>query len=201
MDVNEAQLRFMRSRLAIMLPLVVLVAGLAGCSTGSDTSTAARQEQVRQAGASVMPFDLDKTQHSFVKTDDGGVQTVLAIDSADEDQVRLVREHLSEIRGEFAAGQYDDPMAIHGMNMPGVQALAAGADRIQITYGDVDGGGELTYRTTDASLVNALHDWFDAQVADHGSDAVTTPLDHAMTEDMSRQHHPGEPYPGATDGQ
>lgn len=45
-----------------------------GCGTESD-----RQGQVREAGAAVMPFDLGKTKHSSVKTDDGGVQAAASL--------------------------------------------------------------------------------------------------------------------------
>ena len=41
-----------------------------------------------------------------------------------------------------------------------------------IDYKDVKGGGQLTYKTQDASLVAALHKWFDAQLSDHGKDAM-----------------------------
>jgi hypothetical protein len=171
--------------------------GLAGC--GDDGVTDARQVAVREAGASVMPFDLDKTKHSFVKTDDGGVQTVITLARNDTKQVALVREHLLEIRDEFSAGRFDDPTTIHGSDMPGVYELATGAARLKITYREVDGGAALTYRTSDGSLVTALHDWFDAQVSDHGADAVSQPLGHVMTEEMWRSHYPGQPYPGSAD--
>jgi hypothetical protein len=187
-------------RLALFVaPVLLTGVGLAGC--GDDGVTDSRQVEVREAGASVMPFDLDKTKHSFVKTDDGGVQTVITLDRTDTEQVALVREHLLEIRDEFSAGRFDDPTTIHGADMPGVSDLAAGAARLEITYREVDGGAALTYRTSDGSLVAALHDWFDAQVSDHGADAVSEPLGHVMTEEMWRSHHPGQPYPGSTDDQ
>ena len=155
---------------------------------------------MRDAGATVMPFDLDKTKHYFEKSDTGGVQTVVALVSSDADQVRLVREHLHEIQIEFSAGRFDDPMAIHGADMPGVKALSEGAARLEISYADVDGGGQITYRTDDDTLVTALHDWFDAQLSDHGTDAITGMPDNNMTPEMWHKHHPGEPYPGTTDG-
>jgi hypothetical protein len=167
---------------------------LAAC--GADTSVTERQGEVRDAGAKVMPFDLDKTKHSFVKTETGGVQTVIALDPTDVEQVRLVREHLEEISVEFAAGRFDDPTTIHGDDMPGVQELATGAADLKIIYREVEGGGEITYTTTVGALVGHLHDWFDAQVSDHGSDAVSEPFGHTMTEEMWRAHHPGQPYPG-----
>lgn len=175
---------------------VAVLFGLTGCGAGPD-----RQEQVREAAATVMPFDLDKTKHSFVKTDDGGVQTVVSLDVNDVEQVALVRGHLLEIREAFSAGRFDDPITIHGADMPGVAELAAGADRLEITYRAIDGGAELTYRSTDGPLVAALHDWFDAQISDHGADAVSAPFGHVMSEEMWRNHHPGQPYPGdTTDG-
>ncbi|MFB4263080.1 hypothetical protein [Nonomuraea sp. GTA35] len=33
------------------------------------------------------------------------------------------------------------------------------------------GGAQITYTTSDASLIKALHAWFDAQVSDHGRHA------------------------------
>ncbi|MBU6466929.1 MAG: aspartate carbamoyltransferase, partial [Burkholderiales bacterium] len=50
--------------------------------------------------------------------------------------------------------------------------------QIAIDYQDIKGGGQLTYRTADASLVAALHTWFDAQLADHGKDAMEGHANH-----------------------
>jgi hypothetical protein len=41
-----------------------------------------------------------------------------------------------------------------------------------INYKDIKGGGPLTYKSQDASHVDVLHKWFDAQLSDHGKDAV-----------------------------
>jgi hypothetical protein len=180
----------------VAVPVMLLGVGLSSCGNGD--TTAARQAEVRKAGTAVMPFDLDKTRHSFVKLDGGGVQNVIALDASDVEQVALIRAHLVEVREAFAAGRFDDPATVHGSDMPGIAQLAAGAARLEIVYRDVDNGGEITYRTTDGALVGALHMWFDAQVADHGSDAVSEPSGHVMTEEMWRTHHPGQPYPGST---
>jgi len=50
---------------------------------------------------------------------------------------------------------------------------AAKPGQFSIADQNVDGGGELTDRTADAHLVFALHAWFEAQFADHVSDAMT----------------------------
>lgn len=129
-----------------------------------------RQEAVAEAGQSVMPFDLDATTHVFDKRSDGGVQTVVA-DTDDSVQVRLIRAHLAEEAERFARGDFHDPAMIHGDDMPGLHALAVGHQRISISYTDVERGAEIRYVSTDSALVAAIHQWFDAQLADHGAHA------------------------------
>ena len=134
---------------------------------------AQRQAEVARQGADVMPFDVKATIHIFTKTGDGGVQRVIAKDASDERQVRLTRAHLRVIQSEFLRGDLSGPSRVHGNDMPGLAQLkAAKPDQISVAYQDVVGGGELALRSVDAKLVAALHAWFDAQLSDHGVDAV-----------------------------
>jgi hypothetical protein len=147
-------------------------AGLALANRDGDPAgVAERQAEIAARGAEVMPFDLDRTTHVFTQRPDGGVQVVTADDPDDAEQVRLVREHLSEQAEAFARGDFGDPASIHGDDMPGLAALQASADQVTVTYEDLPSGGQLTYTTGDTALVEALHAWFDAQVSDHGSHA------------------------------
>jgi hypothetical protein len=57
------------------------------------------------------------------------------------------------------------------MDMPGVAELSSGYERVQVTYAPLPAGAELRYTTTDTDLVDAIHAWFDRQVADHGAHA------------------------------
>jgi hypothetical protein len=109
--------------------------------------------------------------HRFTKTGTGGVQTVTAKDPADARQVTLIREHLTEEVARFGKGDFGDPASIHGGEMPGLRELAAGHDRIDVRYAEASAGARITYTTSDASLIKALHAWFDAQVSDHGRHA------------------------------
>jgi hypothetical protein len=134
---------------------------------------AQRHAEVATRGADVMPFSLKATTHIFTKTADGGIQRVVAKSAADTAQVKLVREHLRDIQAQFLKGNFSGPTHIHGAEMPGLTELeATRAGQIAIDYRDVDGGAELSYRTTDARLLLALHRWFDAQLSDHGTDAM-----------------------------
>jgi hypothetical protein len=132
-----------------------------------------RQAEVARLGADVMPFSLEATTHVFTKTNDGGNQRVVAKNVSDTEQVRLVRGHLHDIHGQFLRGDFSGPSHIHGTEMPGLAKLeSAKAGQIAIDYKDVEGGAELTYRTAEPALTAALHAWFDAQLSDHGADAM-----------------------------
>ncbi|MGA2842644.1 MAG: hypothetical protein ABSG18_21235 [Steroidobacteraceae bacterium] len=91
----------------------------------------------------------------------------------------MVREHLRRIQAEFQQGNFAGPSHVHGVEMPGLTELkAAKPGAIAIVYRDVTGGAELIYRTANAELVSALPTWFDAQVSDHGDDALAGHMHH-----------------------
>lgn len=123
-------------------------------------------------GASVMPFDIGRTVHVFTPDPGGGVQSVLSRDG-DPAQVALIRSHLRKEAVAFARGDYADPAAIHGADMPGLKELQAGATRVRVAYEPVPGGARLRFSSRDPALVAALHRWFAAQLSDHGADATT----------------------------
>jgi hypothetical protein len=137
-----------------------LLAGRDGQALGGGGGMTARAAQV-------MPFDLNRTTHTFTKTPGGGVEKVLVKDPADARNQSLIRSHLSEEAMLFRRGDYADPAMIHGMGMPGLKELEAGATQVSVVFADVVGGAQITYSSTDSALASALHAWFDGQVADH----------------------------------
>lgn len=158
----------MRASRAIVIGAIAALAAV-GC--GSNTVSSDRQATVASIGAEVMPFDLTKTTHTFTKTADGGHQEVTANDPNDTQQIGLIRQHLAYEQTSFSSGNYTDPARIHGMDMPGVSELAAGYQHITVSYADLPAGGALDYRSDDPKLVDALHQWFDRQLMDHGDHA------------------------------
>jgi len=143
-----------------------------------------RQAEVRQRGAEVMPFSIHDSLHVFEKTTDGGLQRVEARPGHGE-QVAAIRAHLGEIAAQFTARDFSAPAKIHGQDMPGLAELrAAPADALAVVYRELPDGAELRYSATTASLRDALHRWFDAQLSDHGHDASDHHAHHA-------QHPPG----------
>ncbi len=150
----------------------VLVLALTALYAAAPFEFRSRQEVVADRGEQVMPFDLERTTHIFNPTPDGGVQKVVADDPTEQEQVSLIQEHLKKEAAAFADGDLSDPAAIHGRSMPGLEELEMGTDRITIRYSDLPNGGQITYTTEDSALVAALHDWFQAQLSDHGQHAT-----------------------------
>ena len=144
--------------------MVLLVTALA-CQAKASPE---RRAEVAEKGARVMPFDLTRTTHVFESLPDGGLQAVTAKDPADTLQIRLIREHLRVESERFPKGDFEDPMAIHGHDMPGIAELRSGAGRFEVVYGEVPSGATIRYRSSDRALVEALHRWFEAQRMDHG---------------------------------
>lgn len=160
-------------------------------------NTEKTQEEVRELGQEIMPFSLGETQHYFVKTKNGGVQTVIVFDLEKTDEIQKIREHLQEIATQFREGNYTNPEYIHGENMPGLETLQTNPGKITITYNENPAGGYITYESSDPEIIQAVHGWFDAQVHDHGNDASSSVDDftqhgdfgHNMSEEMMKLHH------------
>ena len=168
-----------------MKPLLCTALWALSLVAAAEAADTERQSEVSRLGAQVMPFSLQATTHVFRKSSDGGTQRVVVKNPLDTAQVELVRQHLHDMQGWFLSGDYSAPTRIHGAQMPGLAALKGAAPgQLAIAYRDVDGGAELNYRSTDTALVSAIHEWFDAQLADHGSDATT--------------EHPHHPHAGMT---
>ena len=124
-------------------------------------------------GGGVMPFDVGKSTHVFEMTDDGGIQQVVAKDPADAQQVLLIQQHLQHEAGRFQNGDFSDPAALHGEDMPGLRELSAGASHLAVTYAPLPNGGEIRFATQDRHLVTAVHRWFGAQLSEHGAEATS----------------------------
>jgi hypothetical protein len=175
MQARDARFANRRSALLAVSVTIVVVAALVVWIAGRSSDDRDRVAEVAARGERVMPFDLERTTHRFQPSAEGGLQTVVADDPDDSDQVDLIRGHLSDEAARFRAGDFGDPATIHGDDMPGLAELTQGAERIEVRYEDAPAGGRILYRTDDPVLVRAIHDWFEAQLTDHGPHAEMTP--------------------------
>ncbi|MDX3569913.1 aspartate carbamoyltransferase [Streptomyces sp. ID05-47C] len=144
---------------------------IGGTQQEGDSGQTGRQEAVAERGRPVMPFDLEQTTHHFTPAEKGGVQDVVADQPDDAKQVDLIRTHLQQEAKAFGQGDFGDPAQIHGESMPGLTELEDGYERIEVRYRERPDGATLTYTAEEPALVDALHDWFEAQLSDHGDHA------------------------------
>jgi uncharacterized protein (DUF305 family) len=173
-----------QSRMDSMAPHQMMgsqhMAGMTGQqNTGMDehdlhagATTSDRQQIIHEHGSSVMPFDLSLTTHHFQMLPDGGLQTVTVNDPTDHAQIALVQQHLGELVAKVRRGDFSDPAALHGSDMSGLPVLSTAGIQLQIAYSAIPHGGQIRYTTRDPEILEALHEWFRAQLADHGSDAT-----------------------------
>jgi hypothetical protein len=97
-----------RRRLIALAAGSLLLVAAGGWVTADSDRAFERQQLVAERGANVMPFDLDATTHIFEPTATGGVQTVVADDPSDTEQVGRVRDHLRRERDQFSVGEFGD---------------------------------------------------------------------------------------------
>ena len=165
----------MSQMMGMMGQMMGMMAQMQGMTGSAMTD---RQAEVAARGAEVMPFDLEQTIHVFTMLDDGGLQQVLVKAGADVGQVTAIQMHLTEEAERFRQGDFDDPAQIHGEDMPGLAVLRRRAGEVDIRYTALSNGAQLQYISNDPELVTAIHDWFGAQLADHGVHATgSMPLD------------------------
>lgn len=147
------------------LSLGAVIALLAACKaqqsnttsrTGApDTSFAATQ----QRGARVMGVDQYTSAHVFEDLPDGGRIILERDDAKDSAGIATIRAHMRTIAGDFQAGEFSKPFAVHAERVPGTAVMAA--RRASITYEPIDRprGGEVRIRTTDTAAVRAVHEF------------------------------------------
>jgi len=167
----------MKTYLRMILTILVIYVPAHAIEQASEQ----RLDEVAKRGEHVMPFDLELTTHIFTKSEKGGIQQVVAKDKNNTKQISLIREHLIEISNHFRDANFSAPAKIHGDSMPGLSTLRnAKNGQINIIYKEVNAGAEITYSTDSPVLINAIHQWFDAQLVDHARHAVTGHSHHHM---------------------
>lgn len=137
------------------------------------------QTTVQQRHKQVVPYDPDKVMETFSKTVHGGVMHVVSKSADNAEQIKLIQAYLSDLASAFRKGDFSGTEKMHGADMPGLKQLkAAKQDDIRYTYKALPDGGQIHFTTEYPLLVQALHEWFDAQTQDHGNAAVPGHVKH-----------------------
>jgi hypothetical protein len=141
--------------------------------------TEKRLDEVVERGSHVMPFDLEQTTHVFSKTEKGGLQQVIVKDPKNSEQIKLICQHLSKISSEFKKGDFSNPTKIHGKDMPGLEVLRnTKPEQFKVDYKELPNGAEINYTSDEKNVIEAIHQFFDAQLSDHARHAVPGHANH-----------------------
>jgi len=168
-------MHFSKKKTIFILSFVLLfsIVGFAFKQFTDSSKLAQRQELIHERGSLVMPFDLSQTTHYFSSTVDGGYMQVKAKNPNDQKQIELIRSHLKQEQENFSKADFSDPKTLHGENMPGLAVLSQSKGKYTTEYLDLEDGTQLTFKTNDSEVMDAIHMWFMAQMTDHGSDATS----------------------------
>jgi hypothetical protein len=123
-----------------------------------------------------LPAPPDPTLHVFRESMDGGVQQVVANSGASSALVGRMRRALHDEIPALERGEFPDPVGPG--KTPAVAMLRSAAGHLEVTYQDIPRGGQLRYRSRDAKVISALHEWM------------------AATVQAERKLHPGGPGEG-----
>jgi hypothetical protein len=134
------------------------------------TSLAAPQHDdaaLNSRGDHVMGFSHNKTTHHFGLTKTGGVIQAQANDATDSGSRDHIRMHLQHISKSFAAGDFEDPMDVHGEVPPGVSTMKDLKSKITYRYEPVERGGRVVIQTKDSVALGAIHEYLRYQIREH----------------------------------
>jgi len=139
-------------------------------------------DEVHQRTQQLVPYDLDQSQLTFTRTVHGGVQHVITKSADNTSQIKLIQANLLKMVVDFRKGDFSVTEKIHGTAMPGLAQLKkAEMYDIKYEYKALPNGAQIHYSTEYPQYVEALHEWFDAQMKEHGSQVVPSHSQHHAT--------------------
>lgn len=123
---------------------------------------------LQQRGGVYMGVDQEKSAHRFDSYPDGG-RIQLVSTTGDSAAIAAIRQHFETIAGQFQAGDFQTPFAVHDEKVPGTDVMAARRSAIRFELERLPGGAALRLRTTDAAVVRAIHQFMAYQRREHRS--------------------------------
>lgn len=121
---------------------------------------------VQSRGREAMGVDQYTSTHLFQPLPDGG-RIELQRDSADSAGRAQILAHMARIADAFASGDFALPGFVHDREVPGTAIMAARRAQIDYVVESLPRGGALRLRTSDSSVVAAIHEFLAFQRMDH----------------------------------
>ena len=125
------------------------------------------QTMVNEHGDQVMGFSHDKTTHHFELHYDGGVIDVRANDVKDTESRDQIRGHFRHIAQMFSEGNFNAPMLVHGVAVPGTATMTKLKDQLHCSLKDTPRGARLAVTADNKAALDAVHEFLRFQIQDH----------------------------------
>jgi hypothetical protein len=125
------------------------------------------QAAVNGHGDHVMGFSHEKTTHHFELNYDGGAIDVRANDLRDTESRDQIRSHFRHIAEMFASGNFNAPMLVHGVAVPGTAAMTKLKEQLHWSLQDTPRGARLTVTADNKQALDAVHEFLRFQIEDH----------------------------------
>ena len=125
------------------------------------------QAMVNEHGDHVMGFSHEKTTHHFELNRDGGVIDGRADDVKDTASREQIRSHFHHIVQMFGEGNFNAPMLVHGINVPGTETMKRLKEQIHWSLTETPPGARIDIVADNRESLDAVHEFLRFQIADH----------------------------------
>jgi hypothetical protein len=125
------------------------------------------QSMVNEHGDHVMGFSQDTTTHHFELNYDGGIIDVRANDVKDIESRNQIRGHFQHIVQMFAAGNFNAPMLVHGVAVPGTATMTRLKDQLHWELSETARAARITITADNKPALDAVHEFLRFQIQDH----------------------------------
>ena len=114
---------------------------------------------VNEHGDHVMGFSHDETTHHFQLHYDGGVIDVRADDLKDTESRNQIREHFQHIAQMFSDGNFNAPMLVHGVAVPGTAMMTKLKDQLHWSLEETSRGARFVVVADNKPALDAVHEF------------------------------------------
>ena len=111
-----------------------------------------------------MGFSQTASKHSFHLYSDGGA---IEVRSSDPETLQAIRKHLQMIPKEFAAGDFEKPLAVHDRMPDGAAKMKELRGDISYAYREIESGAQVRIRTENPRALEAVHAFLKFQIREH----------------------------------
>jgi hypothetical protein len=125
------------------------------------------QTMVNEHGDHVMGFSHEKTTHHFELNYEGGAIEVRANDVRDTESRDQIRTHFRHIARMFAEGNFNAPMLVHGVAVPGTATMTRLKDQLHWKSRETPRGARITVTADNKQSLDAVHEFLRFQIDDH----------------------------------